>query len=75
MQPLSGMNNYMHNESTLDRVLRVALGLAVLSLLFIGPKSAWALLGIIPLSTGIVGYCPLYAALGFNTCNLRRAHS
>ncbi|HSD88109.1 MAG TPA: DUF2892 domain-containing protein [Kofleriaceae bacterium] len=75
MQSLFDMNNYMHNESTLDRVLRIALGLAVLSLLFIGPKSAWGLLGIIPLATGIVGYCPLYAALGLSTCNLRRAHS
>jgi hypothetical protein len=75
MQSLLDMNNYMHNESTIDRILRIALGLAVLSLLFVGPRSAWALLGIIPLATGIVGYCPLYAALGVSTRNLRRAHS
>lgn len=55
------------NEGGLDRVLRVVLGLAVLSLVFVGPKTPWAWLGLVPLVTGVVGFCPLYAVLRLNT--------
>ena len=55
------------NEGVLDRVLRVIVGLVVLSLVFVGPRTAWGYLGVIPLLTGIVGYCPLYALLGVST--------
>ena len=57
-----------NNEGTLDRALRVILGIVLLSLLFIGPKTAWGLLGFVPLLTGLVGYCPLYRILGVTTC-------
>jgi Protein of unknown function (DUF2892) len=60
------------NEGTLDRVIRVAVGVAVLSLVFVGPKSPWAWLGLVPLLTGLIGYCPLYAVLGIRTCPLRQ---
>ena len=56
------------NEGTVDRVLRVLVGLAVLSLVFIGPKTPFAWLGLVPLLTGLVGYCPVYALLGIRTC-------
>lgn len=56
------------NEGTIDRVLRVALGLVLLSLVFVGPQTAWGWIGIVPLVTGLVGYCPLYALLGIRTC-------
>jgi hypothetical protein len=56
------------NEGGLDRILRVLVGLAVLSLAFVGPKTPWAYLGLVPLLTGAIGYCPLYAILGLNTC-------
>lgn len=59
---------FARNEGTIDRVLRVILGLAVLSLVFIGPKTNWGYLGLIPLLTGLVGYCPLYRIVGLNTC-------
>lgn len=58
------------NEGRLDRVLRVTFGLTILSLAFIGPKTALGYLGAIPLLTGIVGFCPLYRLLGLRTCNL-----
>ena len=56
------------NEHPVERVLRVALGLALLSLVFVGPKSLWGLVGLVPLLTGLAGTCPLYSILGFNTC-------
>lgn len=59
------------NEHVVDRVIRVVLGLAVLSLVFVGPKSLLGLLGLIPLATGLVGSCPLYTLLGLSTCKTR----
>ncbi|MBI5318410.1 DUF2892 domain-containing protein [Bradyrhizobium sp.] len=56
------------NVGTIDRVIRAVVGLAILSLVFAGPKSLWGLLGLIPLITALVGWCPPYALLGFNTC-------
>jgi hypothetical protein len=61
------------NEGMIDRALRVIVGLAILSLAFVGPQTPWGYLGLIPLLTGVVGFCPLYAALGVNTCGARKA--
>jgi hypothetical protein len=68
-----------NNEGTLDRAVRIALGIALLSIVVIGPKTAWGLLGVVPLLTGLVGYCPLYGVLGVSTytrspMRQRRAH-
>ena len=54
------------NEGGVDRIVRVIVGIAVLSLAFIGPRTPWAYLGVVPLLTGLVGFCPLYALLGVN---------
>ena len=51
-----------------ERIIRIVAGIAILSLAFVGPKSAWAYLGIVPLATGLMGWCPPYALLGFSTC-------
>lgn len=56
------------NEGTVDRVLRVVLGLALISLVFIGPQTVWGWIGVVPLVTGLVGVCPLYSVLGIRTC-------
>lgn len=55
------------NEATIERIIRVVVGLAALSLVFVGPKSNWGLLGLIPLVTGAIGSCPLYTVFGFST--------
>jgi hypothetical protein len=62
------MNVLVKNEGSIDRAVRVVLGLALLSLTFVGPQTLWGLLGIIPLFTGAVGMCPLYRIVGVNTC-------
>ncbi len=61
------------NEGTVDRILRVLVGILILSLAFVGPKTPWAYLGIVPLLTGAIGFCPLYAILGINTCGVPKA--
>jgi len=60
----------MKNEGTIDRVLRVIVGLALLSLIVVGPQTLWGLGGLVPLITGLVGFCPLYKIVGLNTCPL-----
>jgi hypothetical protein len=60
------------NEGAADRAIRVLLGIAILSLYFFGPESPWALLGLVPLLTGLIGSCPLYSLLGINTCPVTR---
>lgn len=57
------------NEGNLDRALRVGLGIGLLSLVFIGPKTPWGYLGLIPLVTGLVGWCPLYKIFKINSCS------
>ena len=56
------------NVGKLDRGIRILLGLVILSLVFVGPKSLWGLVGLLPLITGLVGWCPPYHLLGISTC-------
>ena len=60
------------NEGKVDRTLRVILGAALISLVFIGPQTAWGWLGVLPLATGLIGNCPVYSLLGINTCGIKR---
>lgn len=60
------------NEGTIDRTVRVIIGLGLLSLIFVGPKTMWGLIGIVPLLTGALGNCPLYTVLGISTCPMTR---
>lgn len=56
------------NEGKIDRVLRVLVGLILIALVFVGPQTNWGWIGLIPLVTGLVGFCPLYRLVGLNTC-------
>jgi len=58
----------MLNESSIDRGLRIVLGIVLLSLVVVGPQTLWGLVGLVPLLTGLVGFCPLYRLLGVSTC-------
>ena len=60
------------NEGAVDRAIRVIVGLAIVSLVFIGPKTPWAWFGLVPLLTGVIGFCPAYALFGLNTCGMRK---
>lgn len=59
------------NEGTIDRAFRIILGLVLIAMVFVGPKAAWGWIGIVPLLTGLVGFCPLYRLIGLNTCPRR----
>lgn len=61
------------NVGQIDRILRVALGIVLLSLVFVGPKTLWGLVGLIPLITGLAKFCPLYRIFGIRTCAIRQS--
>jgi hypothetical protein len=58
----------MRNEGNLDRGLRIVFGLALLALVFVGPQTAWGWIGMVPLATGLIGWCPAYTLFGIRTC-------
>ena len=58
----------MKNVGGIDKILRIVVGLALISLVFIGPKTLWGLVGLVPLLTGVFGFCPFYPLLGLNSC-------
>ena len=50
--------------------MRIVAGLAILSLVFVGPQTPWAWLGLVPLLTGALGSCPIYTLFGVSTCTI-----
>lgn len=61
------------NEGTADRTLRAIVGIGLLAIVFVGPKTPWGWLGIVPLATSLMGWCPLYTVFGINTCGVKTA--
>jgi len=60
------------NVGTVDKVIRILLGAGLISLVFIGPQTPWGWVGVIPLATGLISFCPLYRLLGVSTCSADR---
>ncbi|MDD2810649.1 DUF2892 domain-containing protein [Rhodoferax sp.] len=60
------------NVGGIDRILRIVLGLVLLGLTLMGTIGVWGWLGVVPLATGAIGWCPPYAIFGFNTCSMKK---
>jgi hypothetical protein len=58
------------NMGTIDRAVRIVIGIGLLSLAFFGPQTPWGYVGLVPLVTALVGYCPAYRLIGIRTCPL-----
>jgi hypothetical protein len=59
------------NVGSVDRVLRVLVGLGLIALVFVGPQTPWGWIGVVPLVTGLIGWCPAYMPFGINTCGTK----
>lgn len=59
------------NVGNIDRSIRVVAGLTLVGLAFTDMLGAWAWIGIVPLATGLIGWCPAYKLMGLNTCPLK----
>jgi len=60
------------NEGTIDRAIRVIAGLTLIGLAATGTVGVWGWIGIAPLVTGAIGFCPAYTILGVNTCSMKK---
>jgi hypothetical protein len=60
------------NVGTIDRIFRVILGVALIALTLSNQIGVWGWVGLVPLLTGAISFCPLYAVLGINTCPLQK---
>lgn len=60
------------NEHPVERVVRVGVGLALVTLAVMGTIGVWGYIGVVPILTGLVGRCPLYTLLGISTCPMRK---
>ena len=59
---------FAKNVGTIDRILRIVVGLGLISLVFVGPQTPWGWVGIVPLLTAVISFCPLYTLIGIRTC-------
>lgn len=61
------------NVGGVDRIVRIVVGLALIGWVLLGTTDTrwWGLVGIVPLATGILGWCPAYLPFGFKTCRTR----
>ena len=60
------------NVGGIDRILRITAGLVLIGLAATGTVGAWGWIGVVPLLTGAVGFCPVYPLLGMNTCPMNK---
>ena len=56
------------NVGSIERILRIVVGLGLISLVFVGPQTPWGWIGVVPLLTAAISFCPLYTLIGIRTC-------
>ena len=69
------LDNLFRIQEALIRYAQDAdiVGIVLIALVFVGPKTPWGLIGLVPLATGALGFCPLYRLIGVSTCSSKRA--
>lgn len=60
------------NVGTLDRIARAIIGVVLIALVFVGPQTPWGWIGLVPLATAVIGWCPAYRLFGLRTCPLQK---
>jgi len=61
----------LKNMGSADRAIRAIVGIVLIALVFVGPQTPWGWIGIIPLVTALIGWCPAYSLVGMKTCKSR----
>lgn len=59
------------NIGRIERVMRAIVGLGLIAIVFVGPQTTWGWIGLAPLATAVLGWCPPYALLGISTCGAK----
>ncbi|AMC99812.1 YgaP family membrane protein [Halomonas chromatireducens] len=60
------------NVGSIDKIARIVIGAVLIGLAMTGVISAWGWIGLLPLATGLLNFCPAYTLLGINTCKLKK---
>lgn len=60
------------NVGGIDKILRIAVGAGLIGATVAGLLPAWGYIGIVPLATGLIGWCPVYPLLGMNSCPINK---
>ena len=60
-----------NNVGGIDKILRIAAGVGLIGATVAGLLPVWGYIGIVPLATGLLGWCPAYTLLGINTCPMK----
>ena len=60
------------NVGGIDKALRILVGAGLIGATLAGMLPAWGYLGVVPLATGVLGWCPLYPLLGLNSCSIKK---
>ena len=60
------------NTGCIDRALRAVIGLVLITMAATGTVGMWGWIGVVPLLTGLIGFCPLYTIMGTNTCRVKK---
>ena len=60
------------NVGGIDRIVRAVIGLALIALTLAGTIGVWGWIGVVPLMTAALGFCPLYTMLGFSSCPMKK---
>jgi hypothetical protein len=63
------------NVGTIDRVVRIVAGVALIAIVFVGPQTPWGWIGIVPLATALLGWCPAYTLFGLSTCPVKKTQA
>ncbi|MBL8471879.1 MAG: DUF2892 domain-containing protein [Rhodocyclaceae bacterium] len=61
------------NVGGIDRIVRILAGLALIGLAATGNVGVWGWIGVVPLATGLIGWCPAYLPFGLSTCAVKKA--
>ncbi|NMG28781.1 YgaP family membrane protein [Aromatoleum evansii] len=61
------------NVGGIDKILRIVAGLVLIVLAIMGIGAPWTWIGVVPLATGLMGWCPAYSIFGLNTCPMKKA--
>lgn len=61
------------NVGGIDKIARIAVGAVLVGLAATGTVGVWGWIGVVPLATGLIGFCPIYPLLGLNTCPMKKA--
>jgi hypothetical protein len=61
------------NVGGIDKILRIAVGIALIAMAYMNVVGVWGYIGVVPLLTGLIGWCPVYPMFGISSCPMKKS--